>query len=277
MNPHDPAKRPGAHLVAEEFGVEDPWALTDNRPLRDPRNLVGRMVAEAARDVDELHGELTRAAKSAIEVLEPIRRGEHTSMRGWYGILRATGPQIELLVARRGAAYEQLNQAVSNYRRLLPESDAAPTSKEPRQSVDLAPEQAPEQDGDWTIADARQFAALEAVEAVEAGDLRFHQSAVYGYTWLSDGSGIRPKALAETTERLLADGLLEKDTSTSSYRPGQLLSLTPQGEAALQDRRPTAPRVSAALSRSQPGPTPGVTNSAAASHVGTAAKPSRTR
>ncbi|WP_127360920.1 hypothetical protein [Actinacidiphila soli] len=82
--------------------------------------------------------------------------------------------------------------------------------------------------------------------------------------------------LAETAERLLADGLLEKDTSTSSYRPGQLLSLTPQGEAALQDGRSTAPRVSAALSRSHPGPSPGA-DTASASPVGTAAKPSRTR
>ncbi|ANZ14849.1 large ATP-binding protein [Streptomyces noursei] len=274
MNPHDPAKRPGAHLVAEEFGVEDPWALTDNRPPRDPRDLVGRMVAEAARDVDELHRELTRAAQSAIEVLEPIGRGEHASMHGWYGILRTTGPQIELLVARRGAAYEQLTRAVSTYHRLLPEPDAVPASKGPRQSVRLAPGQEPGRDDDWAIADGRQFAALEAVEA---GGLRFHQSAVYGYTWLSDGAGNRSKVLAETAERLLADGLLEKDTRTSSYRPGQLLSLTSQGEAALQDGRSTAPRVSAALSRSHPGPAPGVTDTASASPVGTAAKPTRTR
>ena len=41
MNPHDMAKRPGAHLVAEEFGVEDPWALSDDHPPRDPRSLTG--------------------------------------------------------------------------------------------------------------------------------------------------------------------------------------------------------------------------------------------
>ncbi|MGW3715635.1 large ATP-binding protein [Streptomyces sp. NPDC005133] len=261
-------------MVAEEFGVEDPWTLSDNHPLRDLHDLVGRMVAEAAREVDELHGELTRAAQSAIEVLEPIGRGEHTSMRAWYGIVRTAGPQIELLVARRGAAYEQLTRAVSTYRRLLPVSEAAPSSKGPHLSVGLALEQAPGQDDDWTVADGRQLSALETVEA---GSLRFHQSAVHGDTWLSDGSGNRPKVLAETTERLLADGLLEKDTSTSSYRPGQLLSLTPQGEAALQNARPPVPRVSAALSRSQSGPTPGATDTATASHVGTAAKPSRTR
>ncbi|MET7678989.1 hypothetical protein [Streptomyces sp. NPDC005423] len=99
MNPHDMAKRPGAHLVAEEFGLADPWALSDDHPPRDPLHLIGTMVAEAARDVDEVHGELTRAAQSAIELLEPIGRGDHAGMRGWYGILRTTGPQIELLVA----------------------------------------------------------------------------------------------------------------------------------------------------------------------------------
>jgi hypothetical protein len=266
MNPHDVAKRPGAHLVAEEFGVADPWALSNDHPPRDPLHLVGRMVAKAAREVDELHGELTRAAQSAIELLEPVGRGDHASMRGWHGILNTTGLQIELLVARRGAAYEQLTRAVSTYHRLLPES----ASKSPFLSL------APKRDDEWAIADGRQLAALEAVEA---GGLRFHQSAVYGHTWLSDGDGNRPKVLAETAERLLADGLLEKDTSTSLYRPGQLLSLTPQGEEALQVSRTTTPRVSAALSRSSPASAPGGAGSDPphASPAGTTAKPSRAR
>ncbi|MGW2795993.1 large ATP-binding protein [Streptomyces sp. NPDC001269] len=276
MNPHDIAKRPGAHLVAEEFGVEDPWAMSDDHPPHDPLHLVGRMVAEAARDVDESHDELTRAAQSAIELLEPVGRGDSASMRGGHAILRTTGPQIELLAARRSAAYEQLTRAVSTYHRLLPESDAEPASKTPFQSLGLAPEQAPGRDDDWAIADGRQLAALEAVEA---GGLRFHQSAVYGHTWLSDGDGNRPKVLAETAERLLADGLLEKDTSTSLYRPGQLLSLTPQGEEALQVSRTITPRVSAALSRSNPASAPGRATTAPThpSSASTTAKSSRSR
>jgi hypothetical protein len=276
MNPRDTAKRPGAHLVAEEFGVEDPWALSDDHPPHDPLHLVGRMVAEAARDVDELHDELTRAAQSAIELLEPVGRGEHADMRGWQGIRHATGPQIELLVARRSAAYGQLTRAVTTYHRLLPESEAASASKSPFQSLSLAPEQASGRDDEWAIADGRQLAALKAVET---GGLRFHQSAVYGHTWLSDGNGNRPEVLAETAERLLADGLLEKDTSTSLYRPGQLLSLTPQGEQALQVSRATTPRVSAALSRSNPASAPGSAGSdpTHASPTGTTAEPSRSR
>ncbi|MFJ7096775.1 hypothetical protein ACIQWL_42180 [Streptomyces mirabilis] len=151
MNPHDPAKRPGAHLIAEEFGVEDPWALSDNRPLRDPLDLVGRMVAEAARDVDELHGELARAAQSAIDLLAPIAQGDHAGMRGWYGVLRTTGPQIELLVARRGAAYEQLTRSISTFRRLMPEQDAARPSKAAVHDLGNEKEQAPGRDDDWAI------------------------------------------------------------------------------------------------------------------------------
>ncbi|MFJ8602240.1 hypothetical protein ACIREM_26710 [Streptomyces shenzhenensis] len=41
MNPHDRAKRPSAHLVAEEFRVEAPLALSDDHPPRDPRSLTG--------------------------------------------------------------------------------------------------------------------------------------------------------------------------------------------------------------------------------------------
>jgi hypothetical protein len=249
MNPHDPAKRPGAHLVAEEFGVEDPWALSDNRPLRDPLDLVGRMVAEAARDVDELHSELTRAAQSAIDLLAPIAQGDHAGMRGWYGVLRTTGPQIELLVARRGAAYEQLTRSISTFRRLLPEQDAARPSKAAVHDLGKEKEQNPGRDDDWAISGDRQRGALEAVEA---GGLRFHQSAAYGYIYLSDGRGQRPnpEVWPETVQRLVADGLLDQDTSEGLYRPGQLLSLTPQGEAALRAARTATPRVSAALSRS---------------------------
>lgn len=276
MNPHDMTKRPGAHLVAEKFGVADPWTLSDDHSPSAPLHLVGRMVAEAARDVDELHGELTRAARSAIELLEPLGRGDHAGMQGWHDILRTTGPQIEVLAARRSAAYGQLTRAVSTYHRFLPESDAEPASKAPLQSLGPAPEQTPGRNNYWAVTGGRQLAALEAVAT---GGLRFHQSAVYGHTWLSDGDGNRPKVLAETAERLLADGLLEKDTSTSLYRPGQLLSLTPQGEEALQVSRTTTPRVSAALSRSNPTSDPGsaVTDPTPASPAGTTAKPARSR
>ncbi|MFF3750542.1 hypothetical protein ACFYYH_08795 [Streptomyces sp. NPDC002018] len=232
MNPHDAANRPGAHLVAEEFGVEDPWALSNNRPLSDPLGLVGqagRMVVEAARDVDELHGELTRAAQSAVALLEPVGRGEFGGTRVADALLRTAVPQIGQLIARRGTAHERLAQSISTYRRLLPEPNAVQPSKAPVHGPNK--EQDSGRDDDWAISGDRRLGALEAVEA---GGLRFHQSGVHGYIYLSDGRGPRPipEVWPETVQRLVADGLLNQDTSEALYRPGQLLSLTPQGEAA---------------------------------------------
>ncbi|WP_093801760.1 hypothetical protein [Streptomyces sp. Wb2n-11] len=273
MNPHDATERPGAHLVAEEFGIEDPWALSDNHPLRDPLDLVGRMVAKAARDVDELHGQLTRAAQSALDLLAPIARGEHASMRGWHGILQTTGPQIELLVARRGAAYEQLTRTISAYHRLLPDPDAAPHSN--TKVHDLHHQLDSGRDDDWAIAGDHRLTALEAVEA---GGLRFRLTAIGDDPYLSDGPGRRPQPLAATVQRLVADGLLHQDTSENRYRPGQLLSLTPQGEAALRDARTATPRVSAALSRSNAPANSGTLANSTALPVTTAVgKPSRSR
>ena len=186
MNPHDASKQPGAHLGAGQFSVQDPWELSDNHTLRDPLDLVGRLVAGAARDVDELHGELTRAAASAIKLPTQIALGAHAGMRGWDGVLRTTGPQIELLVARPGAAWERLDRAMATYRRLLPVADAAQPSEASARS--LGEEQAPGRDDDWAVSGDRQLTALEAVEA---GGLRFHQSTVYGYVYLS-GRGRRP-------------------------------------------------------------------------------------
>lgn len=275
MNPHDVARRPGAHLVAEEFGVEDPWALSDNGRLSNPRGLVGRMVVEDARDVDELHDELTRAAQTAIGLLEPVGRGELGGTHVSYALLRTALPQIEQLVARRDAAYERLARSVSAYRRLLPELDAAQPSKASVHG--LHKEQDAGRDDDWAILDDRQLGALEVVEA---GGLRFHQSGVHGRTYLSDRRGQRPnpEVWPETIQRLVADGLLDQDTSEGLYRPGQLLSLTPQGEAALRDARTATPRVSAALRRSHPASSAGVpATPAPGAAAAPVTKPSRSR
>ncbi|MEW1660599.1 large ATP-binding protein [Streptomyces sp. NPDC093707] len=277
MNPHDPAKRPGAHLVAEEFGVADPWELSGNRPLRDPLGLVGTMVADVARDVDKLHGELARSAQSAINPLAPVAQGDPAGMHGRYGVLRTTGPQIELLVARRGAAYEQLTRSISAFRRLLPEQEAGASSKAAVHDLGKEKEQGPGRDDDWAISGDRPLMALEAVEA---GGLRFHHSGVYGYIYLSDGRGQRPspEVWPETVQRLVAEGLLDQDTSEGLYRPGQLLSLTPQGETILRAARTAMPRVSAALSRSNSAAMSGDTAvPSAAPATSVATQPSRSR
>ncbi|WP_432105857.1 hypothetical protein [Streptomyces sp. bgisy091] len=161
MNPPDATERPGAHLVAKEFGIEDPWALGDNHPLRDPLDLVGRLVAKAARDVDELHGQVTRAAQSALDLLAPLARGEHASMRGWHGALQTTGPQIEPLVARRGAAYEQLTRSVSAYHRLLPDPDAAQRSA--TKAHELHQDQGSGRSDDWARDGGAERGTVEIV------------------------------------------------------------------------------------------------------------------
>ncbi|MFJ8392149.1 hypothetical protein [Streptomyces sp. NPDC094144] len=136
---------------------------------------------------------------------------------------------------------------------------------------------ATDRDDDWAISGDRRLGALEAVEA---GGVRFHQSAIWGYIYLSDGQGQRPnpEVWPETVQRLVADGLLVQDTSEGLYRPGQLLSLTPLGEVTLRDARTATPRVSAALSRSGAAAIsgPGV-DPAAALATGTATRPFRSR
>ncbi|WP_052440952.1 hypothetical protein [Streptacidiphilus anmyonensis] len=247
MNANDTARRPGAHLVAEGFGANDPWKLSTERQLRDLLDLVDGLVAETDRDVDDVHRELTRAAQSAIELLQPIANGDHASMHGWDGLLRTIRPQIELLAARHDGAAEQLARSAAASRPLQSAPDA---SQFPRASTTSSgKEQGTGRDDDWAISDDRQ---LRALEAIEAGGLRFRQSAMYGYAYLSNGTGQRPtpEVWPETVQRLVTDGLLAQDSSEGLYRPGQLLSLTPQGEAALRDARSASPRVSAALRRS---------------------------
>ena len=225
MNPHDPAVRPGAQLVAAELGVDDPWALTDRHPLDDPLWIVGRLVATTAHEVDDLHDRLTRAARSAIDLLEPVNRGEHAGMRGSYGVLNTA-----MLAARRGAAYQHLAHTVSAYRRLLPEAgQTAPVGLGP--APERAAEEAPGRNDDWAVAGDRQ---IQALRAVERGGLRLKQSALSEQDrYLSDGTGVPVPVWAQTVERMLADGLLDIDTATTPTQ-GQLLSLTPLGQEALR-------------------------------------------
>lgn len=230
MNPHDPAVRPGAHLVAAELGVEDPRELSDRHPLRHPLDIVGRLVATAAHEADDLHADLTRAAKAAIETLEPISRGKAPQMRSSYGLLGATGPQLELLAARRDTAYQQLVRAVAGYRRLLPDV-AQPASEGPGPVPERTAKEAPARDDDWAVAGGRQ---VQALRAVERGGLRLKQSALSEQDrYLSDGTGVLVPIWVQTVERMVSEGLLNIDTATKPTQ-GQLLSLTELGQEALQ-------------------------------------------
>ncbi|WP_316527515.1 hypothetical protein [Kitasatospora brasiliensis] len=117
MNPHNPLTHPGAHLVHERLGVGDAGELSGRHPYPSPLAHLASVVASCARDVDRLHRDLTERARTVIERLEPIARGDHASMRGVNGIIQSAGLQVELLTARRGATYEQLDKVLSAYER----------------------------------------------------------------------------------------------------------------------------------------------------------------
>ncbi|GGR35080.1 hypothetical protein GCM10010282_29490 [Streptomyces roseolus] len=228
----------------------------------------------AAYELDARHDQVTDAAKDALRLLGPVGDGKLSGARVSYASLRSSIPRLGDLIAQQDRAYDRLVEAVSAYRRLLPE---AGTERSTVKAREADREQDAGRDDDWAIAGDRR---LRALEAAEAGGLRFHESALYGYAYLSNSRrpSAAPRVWPETVQRLVADGLLHQDTSESLYRPGQLLSLTPRGEVALREARTAAPRVNAALIRSSPPAGPGlVADSTAAPVAGTASTASRSR
>ncbi|MEU8928161.1 hypothetical protein AB0D10_45955 [Kitasatospora sp. NPDC048545] len=280
MNPHDQLTHPGAHLVYERLGARNAWELSAGCPGSDPLGRLAFMVACSAREVDQLHQELTARAQTVIERLEPIARGDHATMRGVNGIIQSAGLQVELLTARRGAAYEQLSSVVNAYGRCTdaglpsPESRLAP--KHVTAGVTPVPAAGPDLPGAAAGYDPR-VRESEALAAIDRGDLRLCESAVYGYKFMSDGSGESPSVWPQTVEELMAEDLVVADTSSSSYRPGHLLSLTPAGKALLDASRAADQRVSAALSRSATGPTAPPAAGPAPSAPSVSAQPTRSR
>ncbi|MFE7576307.1 hypothetical protein ACFU5Z_16400 [Streptomyces sp. NPDC057521] len=140
-NPYDPVERPGAHLVAEQLGLDDPWELTESYAPEDSRHIVSWLIAEAAREVDTLHLSLTRAAKAATDLLAPICRGD-IDRTDRNGILMKAAPRIDVLAVQRAVAYDQLTRSIAAFRRLDPSK--APTrdrewSQQPLHETDPGP------------------------------------------------------------------------------------------------------------------------------------------
>ncbi|MFB7030880.1 MULTISPECIES: hypothetical protein [unclassified Streptomyces] len=253
MNPYDPNTHPGPHLVAETLGVSKVSALNTTHHHGGPLHQAATQVIGAAHELDERHVQVTDAAKNALRLLEPLGDGKLSGARVSYAILRSSIPTLGELLTQQDRAHDRLFEAISAYQSLLPEPD---TEHSTGQAHEATQEQDSGRDDDWAITGDRR---LRALEAIDAGSLRFHQSAVYGYVYLSDSQGQRPnpEVWPETVQRLVADGLLHQDTSEDLYQPGQLLSLTPQGETALREARTATPRVSAALGRSNTPANPG--------------------
>ncbi|MEU8926256.1 hypothetical protein AB0D10_35895 [Kitasatospora sp. NPDC048545] len=280
MNPHDQLTHPGAHLVYERLGARNAWELNAGYPGSDPLGRLAVMVASSAREVDQLHQELAARAQTVIERLEPIARGDHATMRGVNGIIQSAGLQVELLTARRGAAYEQLSSAVNAYGRCtdagLPTPESRLALKDATASVAPVPAAAPDLPGASAGYDPR-VREFEALATIDRGGLWLCKSAVYGYKFMSDGSGESPSVWPQTVEELIAEDLVVADTSSSSYRLGHLLSLTPAGKALLDASRAADQRVSAALSRSATGPTTPPAARPAPATPSVSAQPTRSR
>ncbi|MEU0302861.1 large ATP-binding protein [Streptomyces sp. NPDC006175] len=270
MNPYDPNMHPGTHLVSETLGVSEFSALNTTHHHGGPLHQATTRMVGAAYELDKWHDRVTVTAKDALRLLEPVGRGELGGARVSYAILRTTVPKLGELLTQQDRAYDQLFEAISAYQLLLPSTErSAAKTPEPNR------EQGFSRDDGWAIAGDRQLTALQAVEA---GGLRVRLTGIGDDPYLSDGTDRRPQPLAATIQRLVADGLLHQDTSENPYRPGQLLSLTPQGETALRDARTAPPRVSAALRRSNNPAGPGPLADSTAAPVATAlGQPSRTR
>lgn len=274
MNPYDANTHPGTHLVAETFGVSEVSTLNITYRPDEPLYRSATRVIGAAHALDEVHNRVTDAAKDALRLLEPVGRGELGGARVSYALLRTAVPKLGDLLDQQDRAYGQLVESIADYRRLLPEPDSAHRSTKKVPGPDRKPTS--DRDDDWADAGQRRRVALEAVEA---GGVRFRRTAIGDDPYVSrEPQRQDPAIWPQTVQRLVADGLLRQDNTDGLYQPGQLLSLTPRGEAALRDARATTTRVSAALGRSTtPTNSGALADSAAAPVARTSPTSSRSR
>ncbi|MFE4357857.1 hypothetical protein ACFVXH_28870 [Kitasatospora sp. NPDC058184] len=77
MNPHDQLAKPAAHRVYERLGVDDVWTLLRREPEESPEASLAWYLAASVTAIDGVHRELTAAAKTAVETLSPVERGEY--------------------------------------------------------------------------------------------------------------------------------------------------------------------------------------------------------
>ncbi|MGQ4488603.1 large ATP-binding protein [Streptomyces sp. SAS_281] len=242
MNPFDADTHPGPYLVVEVLGVGDVSVPALALGPEEPLHQAATRVIEAAAALDERHESVLNAVRRSQRLLEGAGRGEVGRAQVSYALLRTALPELGDVLAQQDRAYSQLVESLSAYRRL-------PSSPEPAQrATNRGHGQGQKTMPDRAIAGQRGLAALEVVAA---GGVRFRRNAIGEDPYISREKAQRqdPAVFPQTVQRLVTDGLLHQDTTESVYRPGQLLSLTSQGEAALRDGRATTSRVSAALGR----------------------------
>ncbi|MHC3463756.1 large ATP-binding protein [Streptomyces flavovirens] len=227
----------------------------------EPLHQAAARVIEAAAALDEQHESVLDAVQRAQRLLEGTGRGEVGRAQVSYALLRTALPDLGDGLAQQDRAYSQLVESLSAYRRLLSSPPAQHASNKSHGQGQKA--RAPHRDDDWAVAGER---GLVALEAVAAGGVRFRRNAIGEDPYISreKAQWQDPAVFPQTVQRLVADGLLHQDITENVYRPGQLLSLTAQGEAALRDGRATTSRVSAALGRTTTRTTSGALSAPAA-------------
>ncbi|MEU3390644.1 MULTISPECIES: large ATP-binding protein [Actinomycetes] len=246
MNPYDADTHPGPYLVVEVLGVGDVSVPALAHGPGEPLHQAATRVIEAAAALDERHESVLDAVQRAQRLLEGVGRDELGRTQVSHVLLRTALPELGDVLAQQGRAYSQLVESLSDYRRLL--SAPEPAQRVTTKSRGQGQKTRPDRDDDWAVAGER---GLVALEAVAAGGVRFRRNAIGEDPYISREKAQRqePAVFPQTVQRLIADGLLHRDTTENVYRPGQLLSLTSQGEAALRAGRATMSRVSAALGR----------------------------
>lgn len=213
------------------LGVEDVSVPTLSHGPGEPLHQAATHVFGAAAALDERHESVLDAVQRAQRLLEGIGRGEVGRAQVSYVLLRTALPELGDVLAKQDRAYSQLVESLSAYQRLL--SSPEPAQRATNKSHGQGQKTRPDRDDDWAVAGER---GLVALEAVAAGGVRFRRNAI-------------GEVFPQTVQRLVSDGLLHQETTENVYRPGQLLSLTSQGEATLRDGRATTSRVSVALGR----------------------------
>ncbi|MDH6709145.1 hypothetical protein P3T27_005891 [Kitasatospora sp. MAA19] len=276
MNPHDPLKHPGAHLVYERLGIDDPFTLLGARYRHDaPRAQLAQLAANAACDLDDLHRELTDQAQTVMAQLEPIARGERPALCQADTTMLSAAGQLDQLRACKDAAYEHLTRVLDACERIGGIESQAPAIVQDRQLADAHPRSHPAPNcqrplparAAWDDEQGRAHAALLRL----AHEDMWLREGADGDKYVIWGSGLGAPIEAETVERLIGAGLVAADTSTSASRMGHMLSLAPEGVAANSAARTERLRQVTALYR---GTVPATASPAQAAPPAAAARPS---
>ncbi|MFB8086884.1 hypothetical protein [Streptomyces sp. NPDC055992] len=138
MNPYDANSHPGIHFVAEALGLHSVSTLTTAHHPGEPLYQAATRVIGAANELDEAHERVTGAAQDALRLLEPVARGQLSSGKVAFALLRSSLPSFGEHLARETRACDLLVESVSAYQLLLREAGTEQRAAAPRVSAALS-------------------------------------------------------------------------------------------------------------------------------------------